>query len=299
MGVGMAIDSAPRADVGARREAPGTPARTVALPSGYDMPLLGMGTWPLSDQQAATSVARAIGLGYRLIDTGASYGNEAGVGRGLRESGVARSELFVSTKLRGSEQGYRATKRALRGSLDRLGLDYVDLYLVHWPLSRLNRYVESFQAMLELADEGLVRSVGVANFKAAHIERLVAETGAWPAVDQLQLSPALVRTELRDFLTCRDIRAEAWNPLGQADHLVGNPLIAGLAQRYATTAERVILRWHVQQGIVAVPKASDALRQAANLGVFDFELSAADMARLGGLDRGESAALDSDTYEEF
>jgi 2,5-diketo-D-gluconate reductase A len=244
-------------------------------------------------------VAQAISLGYRLIDTAASYGNEAGVGQGLRGSGIARPELFVTTKLRGSEQGYLSTKRALYASLDRLGLDYVDLYLVHWPLSRLNRYVESFQAMLELADEGVIRSVGVSNFKAPHIERLVAETGAWPAVNQIQLSPVVARTELREYLAAHDIRTQAWSPLGPAAHLARDPLVTDLAVRYGTTAGQVILRWHVQQGIVVVPKSADAARQAANLDVFGFELSARDMSLLARLDRGEDGARDSDTYEEF
>ncbi|WP_336706300.1 aldo/keto reductase [Oerskovia sp. USHLN155] len=272
---------------------------TTLLSSGHEMPLLGLGTWPLDDHASAKAVAGAIGLGYRLIDTASRYENEIGVGQGIAASGVDRAELFVTTKLRGDDQGYDTTRDALRGSLDRLGLDYVDLYLVHWPLPRLDGYVESYRAMIDLAAEGLIRSVGVSNFREHHLDRLIAETSHVPAVNQIQLSPALARTGLRRFLTERGITVEGWSPLGHEEGVLDEPVIQEIAATHGRTVGQVVLRWHVQQGIVTIPKSASPERQRANAEIFDFELTDDDMTQIASLDRGEDAARDSDEHEEF
>jgi 2,5-diketo-D-gluconate reductase A len=272
---------------------------TRPLNTGGQIPLIGLGTWPMDDNQAAAAVRSGLRLGYRLVDTAAKYGNEIGVGRGLRESGIPRSEVVVTTKLRGADQGYDTTKAALHASLDRLGLDYVDIYLIHWPLPRLERYLDSYRAMLALRGQGLIRSVGVSNFTKAHIARLDRETGVLPAVNQIQLSPALPRTALRTYLEKHGIVTQSYSPLGRKEGAHQAPVVRELAQRYGRTPEQVILRWHVQQELVAIPKSADPRRQRANLDVFDFALSPEDMSRLRALDRGESAAVDPDRHEEF
>jgi 2,5-diketo-D-gluconate reductase A len=272
------------------------PAPTRTLNDGHEIPLLGLGTYPLNGAAGAAAVAGAIGLGYRLVDTAAKYDNEVAVGRGLRESGVPREELYVTTKLRGSEQG-PGTRDALLASLERLGLDYVDLYLIHWPLPRLDRYVTSYEVMLELRREGLVRSVGVSNFTAAHLDRL-APTGVVPAVDQIQLSPTVARTALVGELAARGIVPQAYTPLGRGAEF-GSDVVARLAAAYGRTPAQIVLRWHVQRGIVAIPKSGDPDRQRANLDVFDFALTDDELAQLSALDRGEAAAIDADRHEEF
>ena len=272
---------------------------TRPLNTGWAIPLLGFGTSPMNDTEAATAVRSAVELGYRLVDTAARYGNEAGVGQGIRDSGVPREEILVTTKLRGADHGYQSTKTALHASLRRLGLDYVDLYLIHWPLPKQGKYVESYRAMLSLRAEGLIRSVGVSNFTKAHIEQLDAETGVLPAVNQIQLSPATPRTALRTYLEKYGIVTESWSPLGRKENVHQASLIRELAQRYNKTPEQVVLRWHVQQDLVAIPKSSDPERQKANLNIFDFELTTEDLTRMRALDQGTSAAVDSDEYEEF
>lgn len=276
-----------------------TPVPTRPLNTGWEIPMLGLGTWPMNDDQAADAVRTGLQLGYRLIDTAAKYGNEAGVGRGIRDSGVPRSEVVVTTKLRGSDQGYDETRAALHASLERLGLDYVDIYLIHWPLPKQDKYLESYRAMLTMRGEGLIRSVGVSNFTRAHIERLDRETGVLPAVNQIQLSPAVPRTTLHTYLEKHGIVTQSYSPLGRAEGVHKASVVRELANRYDRTSEQVILRWHVQQDLVAIPKSSDQERQRANMDVFGFELSPEDMSRLRALDQGEQAAVDPDQYEEF
>ena len=272
---------------------------TVTLNTGHAMPLIGLGTWPLSDDEAAAAVAAALGQGYRLVDTAARYGNEAGVGRGIAAAGLPRAELFVTTKLRGRDHGYAETKAALGRSLEALRLDYVDLYLIHWPLPRVDKYVASYRAILELVEEGLVRSAGVSNFKRHHLQRLIDETGVTPAVDQIQLSPALPRPDIRAYLAEGGIATQGWSPLGLAQGVPDAPLVAELAAKYGRTPAQIILRWHVQQGISAIPKSADPRRQAENAAVFDFALDAAEIAALATLDVGEAVARDADTHEIF
>ncbi|HYJ70631.1 MAG TPA: aldo/keto reductase [Nocardioidaceae bacterium] len=277
----------------------GTPIPTITLNDGHSIPQLGLGTWPMSDAEAADGVSAALEIGYRLVDTAAKYENEVGIGRGLAASGVPRDELHVTTKLRGSEQGYESAKAALARSLERLGLDYVDTYLIHWPLPRIDAYVDSYRAMVELKEQGLIRSVGVSNFKRHHLERLIDEVGVVPAVNQIQLSPALARKEIRAFHDEIGVVTQAWSPLGRQQSLVDDPVVGELAEEYGRTPAQIMLRWEVQQGIVTIPKSSDPERQSTNASVFDFELSDDAMARLAALDRGENAAGDSDRHEEF
>lgn len=272
---------------------------TKVLNSGREMPLIGLGTWPLDDTAAVSAVSAAIEQGYRLIDTAARYENEVGVGQGIKAAGVHRAELFVTTKLRGADHGYDQTRAALQRSLERLGLDYVDLYLIHWPLPRVNKFVASYRAILDLVQEGLVRSAGVSNFKAAHIQRLIDETGVVPAVDQIQLSPALARTDLRSYLERQGVATQAWSPLGVPEQVPAAPIVARLAEQYGRTPSQIILRWHVQQGISAIPKSARPERQRENARVFDFSLDSADLAALSALDRGEGATRDSDAHEIF
>lgn len=272
---------------------------TVTLNTGHAMPLIGLGTWPLNDDEAAAAVSLAIGQGYRLIDTAARYGNEVGVGRGIAAAGVPRGELFVTTKLRGRDHGYEETRTALLRSLENLGLDYVDLFLIHWPLPRMNKYVESYRAILELVAEGRVRSAGVSNFKAHHLQRLIDETGVAPAIDQIQLSPALPRPEIRAYLAEHGIATQAWSPLGMPEGVLDAPTVAELAAKYGRTPAQIVLRWHVQQGIGAIPKSTDPVRQRENASVFDFALTHDEIVALAGLDRGEAHARDADTHEIF
>ena len=269
------------------------------LNTGHALPLLGLGTWPLNDDEAAEAVAAALGQGYRLVDTAARYGNEAGVGRGIAAAGVPRAALFVTTKLRGRDHGYAETKDALHRSLEALGLDYVDLFLIHWPLPRVDKYVESYRAILDLVGAGLVRSAGVSNFKRHHLQRLIDETGVAPAVDQIQLSPALPRTAIRAYLASHGIATQAWGPLGIPEGVPEAPVVAALAAKYGRTPAQIILRWHVQQGISAIPKSADPRRQRENAAVFDFALDAGEVAALAALDVGEAAARDADTHEIF
>jgi 2,5-diketo-D-gluconate reductase A len=272
---------------------------TITLNTGHAMPLIGLGTWPLNDDEATAAVSAVLAQGYRLIDTAARYENEVGVGRGIAAAGVAREELFVTTKLRGRDHGYDETRAALLRSLEKLGLGYVDLFLIHWPLPRVNKYVESYRAILDLVAEGRVRSAGVSNFKAHHLQQLIDETGVAPALDQIQLSPALPRAELRAYLAAHGIAAQAWSPLGVPEGVPDAAIVAELAAKYGRTPAQIILRWHVQQGIGAIPKSADPGRQRENARVFDFALTEGEIAALTALDRGEASARDADTHEIF
>lgn len=274
-------------------------ASTRTMNDGREIPLLGLGTYPMTSSEADGAVASALAAGYRLIDTAAKYDNEAGVGRAIRDSGVPRGELFVQTKLEGADHGFQQTKRGFQQSLERLGLDYVDSYLIHWPLPQLGRYVDSYRAMIELKEQGLIRSLGVSNFKQHHVERLVDETGVVPALNQIQLSPAMARTALRRYLTTQDITPQAWAPLGQREGVPDSPVALELAERYGVAPTQVVLRWHVQQGFVAIPKSTNPERQRLNAAIFDFTLTDAEIAALSELDWGESAASDSDERVEL
>lgn len=272
---------------------------SVPLRDGHDIPLVGIGTHKLQAQEAVAALTSALGMGYRLVDTAAQYGNEAAVGEALRGSGVPREELQVMTKLRGSDHGREGARRGLEGSLQRLGLDRVDHYLIHWPNPSRDLYVQSYAAMLALRDEGLVGSVGVSNFKPAHLQRLYDATGEWPATNQIQLSPLLARRSSRAFHAQHGIVTVAWGPLGLRDRLPERPRVHEVARETGRGMAQTILRWAVQQDIVVIPKSADPGRQRENADLFDFALTDSQLARLDALDLGEDAAWDSDTHEEL
>lgn len=267
----------------------------ITLNDGHRIPQLGLGTWPLDDEQVAAAVVHAVEAGYRHIDTAVKYGNEEGVGNGIRASGVDRGDLFITTKLDGQFQGQDRAVAGLEGSLKRLGLDYVDLLLIHWPLPQRDDFISTWKTFERLQAEGKARSIGVSNFKPAHLERLMAETGVVPAVNQIQLSPAITRTAEREFNAKHGIITESYSPLGgSGGDLLGAPLLAQLGEKYDKTPGQLVLRWHIQHGLVAIPKSGDPERMAENLDVFDFALDPQDLAEIAILDDGPEAGNDSD-----
>ncbi|MCL8017361.1 aldo/keto reductase [Streptomyces sp. AS02] len=271
---------------------------THSLNDGTTIPALGLGTWPMDDTQAEQAVRDALELGYRLVDTAANYRNETGVGRGVTTSGVPREEIVVTTKLPGRHHGYEETLASFEESRARLGLDYVDLYLIHWPLPRVDKYVDSWKAMIKLRQDGLVRSIGVSNFTAGHIERLEEETGVLPSVNQIELHPLFPQEELRAFHAAKGVLTESWSPLGRGTSLLDDPVVKGIADALGVTAGQVVLRWHTQLGALPIPKSANRERQRENLEVFGFTLDATQMGavadrahrRLGG---------DPEVHEEF
>jgi diketogulonate reductase-like aldo/keto reductase len=275
------------------------PAPTIELNDGRAMPRLGLGTWPMDDGEAESAVGEAIELGYRMVDTAARYGNERGVGRAVAAARVPRDELFVVTKLRGAQQGHDEALAALEESLGRLGLEYVDLYLIHWPLPSLDRYSASWRALVDLRERGLARSIGVSNFTAAHIERIEGETGVAPAVNQIEMHPGLAQAAIRAWHAARGIVTQAWSPLGAGSDLLADPVIGGIAEARGLTPAQVVLRWHLQSGAVPIPKSSDPRRLAQNIDVFGVDLDEDEMAALAGLDRGNRLGGDPDIYVEM
>ncbi len=267
----------------------------ITLNDGHRIPQLGLGTWPLDDEQVAAAVVHALEAGYRHIDTAVKYGNEEGVGKGIRASGVDRGDVFVTTKLDGQFQGQDRAVAGLEGSLKRLGLEYVDLLLIHWPLPQRDEFVSTWKTFERLQAEGKARSIGVSNFKPAHLERLMAETEVVPAVNQIQLSPAITRTAEREFNAKHGIITESYSPLGGSGaSLLGAPLLAQLGEKYDKTPGQLVLRWHIQQGLVVIPKSGDPDRMRENLDVFDFALDPQDLAEIAILDDGPGAGNDSD-----
>ncbi|MFE9611544.1 aldo/keto reductase [Streptomyces sp. NPDC006012] len=272
---------------------------THTLNDGTALPGVGLGTWPMSDAQAEPAVREALSAGYRLVDTAANYRNETGVGRGIASSGVPREEIVVTTKLPGRHHGYEETLTSFEESRRRLGVEYVDLYLIHWPLPRVGRYVDSWRAMIKLREDGLVRSIGVSNFTPGHIGQLEEQTGVLPSVNQIELHPLFPQDELRAFHAGKGIVTESWSPLGRdGGLLLTDPAVVSVADALGVTPARAVLRWHVQLGAVPIPKSADPGRQRDNLDVFGFELDDAQMSalsdrvhrRLGG---------DPETHEEF
>jgi diketogulonate reductase-like aldo/keto reductase len=252
----------------------------------------------MDDLEAEVSIARAIDLGYRLIDTASMYRNEVGVGRGIVRSGVDRSEVYVTTKLRGGDQGLDETKAGLKDSLHRLDLDYVDLLLIHWPMPKVDKYVDAWRAMIELQGEGLIRSIGVSNFNEAHLDRLKDETGVLPVVNQIELHPAWIQEHLRDVHARYDIVTESWSPLGRGIDLAIYSPVAQAAAAHGVTPAQVVLRWHLQLGALPIPKASSVEHQRENLDVFNFELSPTEMADFGTIGQ-ERMDEDPEVFEQF
>ena len=266
----------------------------IELNNGTTIPQVGLGTWPLDDTEVARAIVQATGLGYRHIDTAAKYGNEAGVGDGVRASGVPREELFVTTKLDGTYQGDDRAIEGLDGSLARLGLDYVDLLLIHWPLPGRDQFVSTWKTYEKLLVSGKARAIGVSNFKPAHLDRLLDETDIVPAVNQIQLNPKVTRPAQREFNAEHGIVTESWSPLGPGTGLLAAPELAGIAAKHGKTPGQVVLRWHIELGLVAIPKSRTQNRMAENISIFDFALDADDLAVIATLSEGPDAGVDSD-----
>lgn len=267
---------------------------TLILANGVTMPRLGLGTWPMDDDAAAVEVRTAIELGYRLIDTAENYANELGVGRAIKDSGVDRAALFVTSKFNRKWHSVDGVRKACEASLGRLGLDYLDLYLIHWPNPDQGTYVEAYEGLIALQEAGLVRAIGTSNFIHEHLAAL-RERGFVPQVNQIQLDPYHTRSDVVALHAAQGTVTESWSPIGRAGDLLAAPAVTALAERYARTPAQIVLRWHVQQGLVPLPKSSDPGRQAQNLAVFDFELAADDMASLS-LDRPDPAMFHPNTF---
>ncbi|MFJ8043514.1 aldo/keto reductase [Kitasatospora sp. NPDC096147] len=257
---------------------------TVKLNNGVEIPQLGFGVFQVPDQETTAAVTAALAAGYRSIDTAAIYGNEAGVGRALAASGLPRGELFVTTKLWNADQGYDATLRAFDASLAALGLDHLDLYLIHWPTPARDLYRDSWRAVERLAAEGRIRAAGVSNFQPAHLRRLLDTAELVPAVNQIELHPGLQQAELRAFHAEHGIVTEAWSPLAQGA-VLADPAVTAIADRTGKSAAQVVLRWHLQLGNVVIPKSVTPARIRQNLDVFDFTLTGDEMAAIAGSDR--------------
>lgn len=257
------------------------------LNNSVSIPQLGLGTWQTPADEAANCVETALKIGYRLIDTAAVYANETGVGEGLRRglalTGLAREQIFLTTKLWNDEQGFDSALRAFDASLKRLALDYIDLYLIHWPAPKKELYLPSWKALARLLEEKRLRAIGVSNFQVSHLERIIGESGVVPAVNQVELHPDFTQPELRAFHARHGILTQSWSPLGQGA-LIGNPIIAAIARKHGRTPAQVIIRWHLDQQLLVIPKSVHTERIAENFAVFDFTLDAEDLARIATLD---------------
>ena len=261
-------------------------APLIELNDGRQMPSLGFGTYTIAGPDAPALIGKAIDAGYRLLDTATRYENEAEVGEAVRASSVPREELFVTSKLPGADHGYDAALRSVEGSLKRLGLDRLDLFLIHWPQPPIDRYVETWKAFIRMRDEGTVSSIGVSNFLPEHLDRIVAETGVAPAVNQVELHPYLPQQEQRAADASHGTVTQSWTPLGRGTSLLERHEITETADKHARTPAQVVLRWHLQIGAAPIPKSATPERFRSNLDVFDFELDADDLERIGRLDNG-------------
>lgn len=266
---------------------------------GHTIPAIGFGTYKLRGEEGIAAIGAAIRTGYRLLDTALNYENEHEVGEAVRRSGIARGELFVTTKLPGRHHGFNETLASLDESRQNLGLDYVDLYLIHWPLPRIDKYVDSWRAMIELREQGRVRSIGVSNFTQEHLMRLIDETGVVPAVNQIELHPRFPQAAMRQFNLSRGIVTESWSPLARQHPVTGEPAVVTAAQAHGVTPAQAVLRWHIQLGTVPIPKSADPRRQAENLGAFGFTLTDEELASISALESGRLWGGDPDTNEEF
>ncbi len=268
---------------------------SLTLNDGSTIPQLGFGVFRVDPNEAERIVTDALEVGYRHIDTAAIYGNEEGVGRAIAASGIPRDELYITTKLWNSDQGTQSVIDAMDLSLAKLGLDRVDLYLIHWPRADLDKYLESWQTMEQLKAEGKTTSIGVSNFHVPHLDRVIGESGTVPAVDQIELHPAFAQRELRDYAASKSMKIESWGPLGQGKYdLFGMAPIRAASAAHGVAPAQVVVRWHLQSGIIVFPKSNSRERMAQNFDVFGFELSADEMAAIDSLDQGMRVGANPD-----
>ncbi len=268
---------------------------TLRLNDGHGIPQIGLGTASLDDDTVARVIVTALEAGYRHIDTAFRYGNQRGVGKGIRDGGIAREALFVTTKLDGEFQGGDRAIDGLDQCLRQLGLDYVDLLLIHWPLPWRKEYLSTWKSFEKLAAAGKVRSIGVSNFKPAHLETLLAEATIRPVANQIQLDPRITRADHVDYDNAHDIVTVAWSPLGQGKDLLNEPVLKTIGAARGKSPAQVVLRWNIERGLVTIPRSSNPARLADNLNVFDFTLSADEVAAISALDTGAEPRVDSDT----
>ena len=268
----------------------------LTLNNGLEIPQLGFGVFQVPAAKTEAAVVEALAAGYRSIDTAAIYGNERGVGKAIAESGIARDELFITTKLWNSDQGYDSTLRAFDASLDKLGVEYVDLYLIHWPTPTRDKYVDTYKAFEKLHADGRIRAIGVSNFEPDHLQRLIAETSVIPAVDQIELHPHLQQHAAREYHAEQGIATEAWSPLGSGKGLLEVPAIVAIAQKHGRTPAQVVLRWHLQLGNVVIPKSVTPSRIKENIEVFDFSLDTEDLAAISALNEDRRLGPDPSTF---
>ncbi|AJD92511.1 oxidoreductase [Jeotgalibacillus malaysiensis] len=260
----------------------------VTLNNGLKMPQIGLGVWQVEDHQTGVdSVKKAIETGYRSIDTAMIYKNEEAVGQGIRESGVPREELFITTKVWNADQGYDSTLQALETSLEKLGLDYVDLYLIHWPMPEKDKYIETYKALEKLYEDGKVKAIGVCNFEIEHLQRLMDECTVKPVLNQVECHPYFAQLELKEFCAKHDIFLEAWSPLMQGGEVLDDDIIRNIAEKYGKEPAQVVIRWHLQSGSIVIPKSVTPSRIESNFDVFDFALTADELKSINDLDRGE------------
>ncbi len=274
---------------------------THRLNDGSTLPAIGFGTYPMKGEEGVAAIRSAIEVGYRLLDTAVNYENESAVGEAIRRSSVPRELLQVTSKLPGRDHGYDDAIASVHGSLERLGLEYLDLHLIHWPNPSRDQYVDAWRALVDLREQGLVRSIGVSNFTARHLERIIEATGVTPAVNQIELHPYFPQAEMRGVDERLGIRTEAWSPLGKRQAPFAEPAVADAAQRHGVTPGQVILRWHVQLGSIPIPKSATPERQRQNLDVFGFELSEDEVAAITALGRPDGRLFggDPDIHEEM
>ncbi|MET0839154.1 MAG: aldo/keto reductase [Marmoricola sp.] len=278
-----------------------TSVPTYTLNDGTTLPAIGFGTYPLAGDDGIAAVQSALEVGYRLLDTAVNYDNETEVGEALRRSGLPREEVQVASKLPGRHHAYDDAVASVHGSLERLGLDYLDLHLIHWPNPSVGKYVEAWQALVDLKEQGLVRSIGVSNFTQDHLTRIIDASGVTPSVNQIELHPRYTQQWMRQVDEGLGIRTEAWSPMGKRQAPLEEPAVTKPAERLGVTPGQVILRWHVQLGSLPIPKSADPQRQRQNLDVFGFELTTAEVDAIGDLaeDDGRLFGGDPDTHEEM
>ena len=267
----------------------------ITLQDDTEIPQLGFGVFQIPPQETVEAVSRALQTGYRHIDTAAAYGNEAEVGAAIRDSGLKRDEVFITTKCFNNDHGFEEARRALNRSLERLGFDQVDLYLIHWPVPSRDRYVDTWRAFIESQRAGLVRSIGVSNFQPDQLQRLIDETGVTPSVNQVELHPRLQQSDLRQVHASLGIATEAWSPLAQGA-VLDDPTVTEIAQAHERTPGQIVLRWHLQLGNIVIPKSVTPARIKENFELFDFELSSEEMRQIEALDRHERTGPDPDTF---